>query len=260
MDNFLIFILTVLGEDWLIQNLIASMIFALLSYPFSKISIKKKLKKSRINDAKEELYVEYTKHIIENKSIEKDDFFMMLYIISNRHNLEIQDIYNESEFNSQIINQIANSKLIADYTKNNLIKKILTNKIYSEVIEQNSDMEENDLSSKNNINTSDRINITEDEERKINKLTLIIMLLIFLFLFLYISFIHLLFNICGMSGIILVNIIFITIIIIPILAKGIFYYDELYDNDKKIFSVSLLILLLNLINFICIINALLKDI
>lgn len=126
---------------------------------------------------------------------------------------------------------------------------------YNDIINENGNI----LSSENDIPQSeDDIELNKSEKQSISKLTLMVTIGIFISLLFIISIVQILYNAYGINVIFFINTIIIMIITIPIMINGIINYEKFNEKSKKYFYLFLTIMLLNIVNFICIVNIMLK--
>lgn len=265
MYSFMTWILPIMQDSWFLQGLIINATFTIGSIPFTKIKIKnifKNRKKERIKYAQDELKMLCLQKMIADRHIEKNYFENQLFIIASKYNLEVTDIYNDKKvFGKNLINTITNSDLINNDTKEELAFKIRKNKLfvnleYNDIIDENGNI----LSSENEIPKHEEdIELNNCEKQNIFKLTLIVTIGIFISLLFIISTVQILYNAYGTNIILFINTIIIMIITIPIMINGIINYEKFIDKVKKYFYLLLAIMLFNIVNFICIVNILLKD-
>lgn len=271
MDEIIFSIVSILRQEWLIQDLVGSSIFSLISYPLTKINILKllkKRKKNRISEAQEELNREYIKRVVDKKYIGEDEFNNLLYILSSKYNLKNKDIfYDKQVFAKNITNIINESEFITENTKEILIDRIRKNEIFLSISDKEKVKKEkhkkeyqksyipDDESVKNDDDfNNDNITLDKEEIKFVNKYSCLMVFYIFLSFFLISTFMRLLISMYGINAVIFINIIIIIISILPILTNGIFNFKDFNERNKKIFYLLLVILVLNLINFICLIS------
>lgn len=267
MDEFLLWIITIIEESWFLQGIIINTVFSIVSIPFTNKIVQKTFKnrkKNRIKNAYEELKIYCIQQLIEEKYIDKKRLENQMFIITKRYNLSTEDIYDDNNtFHNKLIDSIIDINLIDDSTKEKIISIIRNEKLFINsrnknianeyIINKNSNMilsEDNKTSSENNTNFS------QEEKKSIAKYTFIITIIIFLFLVFINSLIQVLFKAYGIYSIIFINTIFIMATKIPILINGVVYYNKFNERNKKIFILFLIILLANLINFICMVSIL----
>lgn len=274
MDNFdfLSPLIMLIEDSWLLQGLLINTTYTLLSIPFtSKIiaNVFKNRKKIRIVNARQELYIEYIKRTFTKDNISAKNFKNLLYIIANKYNLLISDVYGDDDlFLKNITTKILNLDIIDDTKKEQLIASIRKKFLGDIYILDTHKYSFNDNESEeeiNNINDNissyeeaTRQDNLEEEKKAVRKYTFITSILLFLFLFFFTSIIQLLYNTYNTNGIVFINVVITAIVIIPILANGMIHFDKFNNQNKKLFLLLIIILLLNIINFIYIISTLFK--
>ncbi len=264
MLDFITWVLPIIEDSWLLQGLIGNTVFTIGSIPFTKIKIRnmfKNRKRKRIKDAQNELKILCLQKMIAEKHIEKSYFENLLFILASKYNIEVNDIYNDEKvFGQSLINTIINDDLIDSNIKEEIAFQIRNNKIfvnleYNNIIDENVNI----LSGESDIPSSeDDIELNKSEKQIITKLTLLVTIGIFVSLLFIISIGQILYNAYGMNTIIFIDTITIMIIMIPIIINGVIHYEKFHEKSKKYFYLFLVIMLLNIVNFICIVNILLK--
>lgn len=257
--------LLIFTEPWFWQGIMVNTSFTLASLPFTNKIVQKifkNRKSNRIKNAFNEIKIYCLQQIIQDKYINKNDFENQLYMIANRYRLDIKDIYKDKNiFKQNLIRSILEVDLIDNSTKEKMVNKIRKDKIFiePETIDNldNSTIfsEEQDHNDENN--NLDNVLLSKDEEKDIFKYTCIITCIFFILLLVYTFLCQVLINAYGNNSVIFINTIIIIIATIPILINGIIHLKKFNDQNKVYFCFLLLIYLLNIINFICIVDILL---
>lgn len=258
--------LLIFTESWFWQGIIINTSFALVSLPFTNKVVQKMFKnrkKNRVRNAFNEIKVYCLQQIIKNKHINKDDFESQLYIIANRYELDIKDIYKDKNiFKQKLIHSILEIDLIDNTTKEKIANKIRKDKIFAKseringLADNATTFSENQEYTDENNNLED-ILLNQDEKKDILKYTVIITGIFFISLLMYTFLCQVLINAYGNNSVIFINTIIIIIATIPILVNGIMHLKKFNEQNKIFFCFLFLILVLNIVNFICIVGILL---
>lgn len=144
--------------------------------------------------------------------------------------------------------------------KEKIASKIRKNEVfinleYNNIVDEKGNM----LSGKNDIPPSENdIKLNKNEKKIITKLTLVVTIGISVSLLFIISIGQILYNFYGINAIIFIDTIIIMIIMMPIIINGVIHYEKFNEKSKKYFYLFLVIMLLNVVNFIYIVNNMLK--
>lgn len=258
--------LLIFTEPWFWQGIIINTLFSIASIPFTNKIVQKVFrnrKRNRIKNALNEIKVYCLQQIIKDKHINRDNFENQLYIIANRYELDIKDIYNDKNiFDKTLIHSILEVNIIDGTTKEKIANQIRKNEIFIEP-ERNNSLDDTAIFSadKENINDNNNfedISLNKNEKKNILKYTAIITGIFFVFLLIYTFLCQVLIKAYGNNSVIFINTIIIIISIIPILVNGIIHLKSFNEQNKIYFCFLLLISVLNIINFICMIGILLK--
>ena len=263
--------LLIFAEPWFWQGMVVNTSFTLALLPLTNRIVQKLFvnrKKNRIKNALNEFKIYCLQQIIKDKHINKDDFENQLYMIANRYNLDIKDIYKDTNVFKQIlVHSLLEIDFIDNNTKEKIANRIRKDKLFIETETKNSQdnatifAEEHDYNNEDNIldNNSWKIELNKNEKKDILKYTGIITGIIFVFLLIYTFLCQVLVKAYGNNSVIFINTIIIIIATIPILINGIIHMNKFNEQNKIYFCFLLLISILNIINFMCIAGILLYN-
>lgn len=297
MNNFFLSIIKIFNHSWFLQGVSINSFCALFSIPFTRNFFQKVFrnrKRNRIESSRNELLTYCLKQLIEHKYINNTDFENQLYLIAIKYELDEKDICEDKNaFIQNVMPTLSKEELISNDIKKKIANKIRKNEIFiasedqKKIIKNNNSISNKkiDYSKKDNnksnseINKSvkengivkiyniftekirdysnDHIQLNQKEKKDIFKYTSITTGIIFIILLLYDSLWQVLGNKYGDKSIIFINTIVILIATIPILVNGIINLSKFNKQNKIFFGFLLLISVLNIMNFIYIINILL---
>ena len=256
--NQIMSILESLIDNPLFHEVAINIIGTIITYPFMKGFVKKAVnnrKKMRMKQAWEELSMECIKKLFTKDSVSRKEVDYLIQLIAHKNKLNISDLAeNREDFEKKLIGEIANKDFIDYSMKGKLLDIIKGNRDDEEDLEavrihalyksicskyESAEWFENE-----------RVFAKENEKSYIRKLTLIFTCFIFIVGLLATNIIQVLYESCGVISFVYLNGIVSVFAILPILGNGIYSYDNLDRQGRRLFYLLILVLFLTIINFI----------